>query len=177
MESHTVLMDGKVQCNNNAMHACLVQFFVTLWTVARQAPLSMGILQARILEWVAISSSRDLLSPGIKTTSHLMSSALAGRFFNTGTIWQAQWRCQFSPNWHIGLTKSLSKSHERFAFNINRIIALILWKGKAIIVVKCILNDDFLWFQFLSFLRISFIDFLKNFLFSSFSRVCNIIYN
>ena len=24
----------------------------TAWTVARQAPLSMGILQARVLEWV-----------------------------------------------------------------------------------------------------------------------------
>ena len=30
----------------------------TPWTVARQAPLSVEILQARILEWVAISSSR-----------------------------------------------------------------------------------------------------------------------
>ena len=30
------------------------------WTVARQAPLSMGILQARILEWVAVPSSRGL---------------------------------------------------------------------------------------------------------------------
>ena len=30
----------------------------TSWTVAHQAPLSMGILQARILEWVAMSSSR-----------------------------------------------------------------------------------------------------------------------
>ena len=29
-----------------------------LWTVARQAPLSMRILQARILEWVAMPSSR-----------------------------------------------------------------------------------------------------------------------
>ena len=28
------------------------------WTVALQAPLSMGILQARILEWVAMDSSR-----------------------------------------------------------------------------------------------------------------------
>ena len=35
-----------------------VQLFVTLWTVACQAPLSMGILQARILEWVAVPSSR-----------------------------------------------------------------------------------------------------------------------
>ena len=35
-----------------------VQLSVTPWTVARQAPPSMGILQARILEWVAMSSSR-----------------------------------------------------------------------------------------------------------------------
>ena len=30
-----------------------VQLFATPWTVACQAPLSTGILQARILEWVA----------------------------------------------------------------------------------------------------------------------------
>ena len=34
-----------------------VQLFVTLWTAVCQAPLSMGILQVRILEWVAISFS------------------------------------------------------------------------------------------------------------------------
>ena len=39
-----------------------VQLFVTLWTVARQAPLSMGILQARILEWVASPFSRGIFS-------------------------------------------------------------------------------------------------------------------
>ena len=38
-----------------------------------------GILQVRILEWVAISSSRDLPDPGIKT----VSPALAGGFFTT----------------------------------------------------------------------------------------------
>ena len=31
---------------------------MTSWTVAHQAPLSMGILQAKILEWVAMPSSR-----------------------------------------------------------------------------------------------------------------------
>ena len=31
-----------------------IQLYVTLWTIARQAPLSMGILQARMLEWVAV---------------------------------------------------------------------------------------------------------------------------
>ena len=34
-----------------------VWLFGTPWTVARQAPLSMGILQSIILEWVAISFS------------------------------------------------------------------------------------------------------------------------
>ena len=34
-----------------------VPLFVTPWTVACQASLSVGILQARILEWAAISSS------------------------------------------------------------------------------------------------------------------------
>ena len=35
------------------------------WTVACQAALSMGILQARILEWVVMPSSKDLLNPVI----------------------------------------------------------------------------------------------------------------
>ena len=39
-------------------HFSRVQLFVTPWTVARQALLSMGILQARTLEWVDTPSSR-----------------------------------------------------------------------------------------------------------------------
>ena len=42
---------------------------VTPRTVAHQAPLSVGILQARILEWVAMPSFRDLPNPGIKPSS------------------------------------------------------------------------------------------------------------
>ena len=38
--------------------ASLARLFVTLWTVAHQAPLSMGILQARTQEWVAMLSSK-----------------------------------------------------------------------------------------------------------------------
>ena len=40
---------------------------MTPWTVAHQAPLPMGILQARILEWVAMPSPGDLPNPGIET--------------------------------------------------------------------------------------------------------------
>ena len=39
-------------------------------------------LQARILEWVAVPSSKDIPDPGIEPES-LMSPTLAGRFFTT----------------------------------------------------------------------------------------------
>ena len=46
-----------------------VRLCATPCTVAQQAPVSAGIFQARILEWVAISSSRDLPDPGIEPQS------------------------------------------------------------------------------------------------------------
>ena len=39
------------------------------WTIAGQAPLSMGILQARILEWIAMPSSMGSSNPGIEPRS------------------------------------------------------------------------------------------------------------
>ena len=42
---------------------------MTPWTVAHQALLSTGILQARILEWTAMPSSRDLPNPGMEPRS------------------------------------------------------------------------------------------------------------
>ena len=47
----------------------------TPWTATRQAPLPMGILQARILDWVAIPSSSQ---PRDQT----QVSSIVGRFFN-----------------------------------------------------------------------------------------------
>ena len=40
-----------------------IQLFVTLWSVAHQAPLSTGIPQARILQWVSMPSSRGSSQP------------------------------------------------------------------------------------------------------------------
>ena len=40
-----------------------LQLFATLWTVAHQALLSLGIPQVRILEWVAMPSSRESSKP------------------------------------------------------------------------------------------------------------------
>ena len=44
-----------------------VRLFVIPQTVAGQAPLSMGILQARKLEWVAMPSSRESSQPRPRT--------------------------------------------------------------------------------------------------------------
>ena len=54
-----------------------VRLFATAWTVVRQAPLSLGILQAGILEWVAMPSSRGSSQPRDRT----QVSCIAGRFF------------------------------------------------------------------------------------------------
>ena len=42
-----------------------VSLFAIPWIIAHQAPLSHGVSQARILEWVVFSSPGDLLLPGI----------------------------------------------------------------------------------------------------------------
>ena len=42
---------------------------MTPWTVANQTPVSMGILRARILEWVAMPFSGNLPNPGINPRS------------------------------------------------------------------------------------------------------------
>ena len=56
---------------------------VTPWTAACQASLSVGILWARILEWVAVPSSRGSSQPRDRS----QVSHIAGGFF---TIWAAR---------------------------------------------------------------------------------------
>ena len=62
------------------------RLFVTLWTVAHQAPLSMGILQSTVLKWVAMLSSRASSHPAMNLRL-LISPALAGGFFTTRATW------------------------------------------------------------------------------------------
>ena len=50
-----------------------------LWTVAHQAPLSMGFPRQEYWNRLPFSSPGDLPNPGIELTS----PALAGRFFTT----------------------------------------------------------------------------------------------
>ena len=71
------------------MHARILSRFshdqvsVTLWTAAHQAPVSVGILQARILERFAMSSSRGSSPPRDRTHVSLTCPTLAGKLFTT----------------------------------------------------------------------------------------------
>ena len=70
--------------------SCLspVPLFVTLWTGAHQAPLSMWFSRQEYWSRVSCPPPGDLSNPGIEPMS-LMSPALAGGFCITSTTWEA----------------------------------------------------------------------------------------
>ena len=61
-----------------------VQLFVTLWTIAFKAPLSVGFSRQEYWSVLPFPPPGDLPDPGIKPKSPV-SLALAGRFFTTRT--------------------------------------------------------------------------------------------
>ena len=65
-----------------------VRLFVTLWTVACQAPLSMRFPRQEYWSVLPCPSPGDLPDPGIEPMS-LESPALAGRLFTTSAAWEA----------------------------------------------------------------------------------------
>ena len=72
----------------HSQHVCLlsrfsrVQLFVTPWTVAHQAPLSMGFFRQEYCSGLPCTPPGDPPNPGMEPRS-LMSPALAGGFFTT----------------------------------------------------------------------------------------------
>ena len=80
-ESVTKTFPKPKKCSKTKWLAVLSDLVVsdsaTPWTVARQAPLSMGILQAGILQWVAMPSFRGSLQPRDRT----QVPCIAGRFY------------------------------------------------------------------------------------------------
>ena len=57
----------------------MFNIFATPWTVALQAPLSMGFCRQEYWSGLPFSSPEDLPNPGIETSS----PALAGGFFTS----------------------------------------------------------------------------------------------
>ena len=67
----------------------LVQLFATLWTLASQAPLSMGFSRQEYWSGSPCSPPEDLPDPGIEPLS-LTSPALASGFFTSSATWEGQ---------------------------------------------------------------------------------------
>ena len=67
-----------------------VPLFVAPWTAACQVPLPMGILQARILEWVTTPSSRGSSRPRDWTC---ISCIAAGFFYCWATVEREREHC------------------------------------------------------------------------------------
>ena len=89
---------------------CCVWLFVTPWTVASLGSSVLGILQTRILKWVAMPSSRGSSRPRDWTCISCVACT-AGGFFTT-----EPWG---KPSWSWGKTKSWGRgssgSTRRFA--------------------------------------------------------------
>ena len=66
-------------------HVSRVQLFATLWTVAHQAPQSMGFSRQEYWSGLLFPTTGDVPNPGIEPAF----PALAGGFFTTSTTWEA----------------------------------------------------------------------------------------
>ena len=66
-----------------------VQLFATVWTIAPQAPLSVGSSRQEYWSGLSCPPPGDLIDPGIEPSS-LTSPVLAGDFFTTSATWEAQ---------------------------------------------------------------------------------------
>ena len=71
-------------CDQSLSLVCL---FATLWSLARQAPLSMGFSRQDYWSGLPFPYPGDLPDPGIEPVS-LTYPALAGGFFITSTSWE-----------------------------------------------------------------------------------------
>ena len=71
--------DSPNQWTTREFRVCVLVLFVTPWTVANQALLSMGFPRQEYWSGMPFSSPGDLPDPGIE----LACLALAGRFFTS----------------------------------------------------------------------------------------------
>ena len=122
--------------NQYCVHACMLSCFSMDCSPPRSSV--HGILQARILEWVVISSSMGSPDQWIKPML-LMFPALAGGFFTTGFTWETLQRCsnqmwedllifKYSKGWVEYLEHVKHKNRTIFFFHGTLTIKYIYWK-------------------------------------------------
>ena len=95
-----------------------VRLFVTLWTVASQASLSMEFFQAGILEWFAMLSSRGSSWPRDQTRiSYLLNGQVSSlSLMPPGRMW-SQLYAYISPSSWTSLPHALIVNYFVWSFN------------------------------------------------------------
>ena len=97
-----------------------VQLFVTPWTSAHQASLSITNSQARLLEWDATDSSRGSSWPRNQTCVSY-ATCMAGRFFTTRATWE-----DWLWGHEINCVKRLNRSRHRADSSPAGFLSLLL---------------------------------------------------
>ena len=94
-----------------------------------------GILQAKILEWVAVPSSRGSAQPRYQTCVFYVS-CLAGRFFITSATWEAFWNGKncHCDDWEQWFASSLVQGNHLWTFENYPHMATVL--ETALVLVK-----------------------------------------
>ena len=105
------------------------QLFVTPWTVAHQALLSMGFSRQEYWSGLPCPPPRDLTDPGIKHVS-FMSPALAGWFPTTSAEIDVflELSCFFNDSAVVGHLISGSSAFSKTSFNIWKFTVHVLLK-------------------------------------------------
>ena len=94
-------LENPMDCIVNGVTKSQTQLGDFHWTVAHQAPRSMGFSRQEYWSGLPCPPSGNLPDPGIKLMS-LMSPALADWFFTTSTTWEAPTliTCSYNlPSW------------------------------------------------------------------------------
>ena len=102
---------------------CHIRLYVTLWTVAHEAPLSMGFSWQEYWSGLPYPPPGDCSGLGIKPAS-FMSLASSGWFFTTSTTWEAP--CKF-----IGFKYCMVFCNIKLAWNLWK-QNTFLWKWKSL---------------------------------------------
>ena len=114
-----------------------VQLFATPWTIALQAPLSMGFSRQEYCSGLPCPPPGDLPNPGIELAS-LPSPALAGMFFITRATWEAHSSVSITPFFKKCCCDSKWPSttgnvDQYFGKQVNK-TTLLLWERKSLLL-------------------------------------------